>query len=184
MTSSLGVLGGQGHLPSRVQAAGDAENCALCILTASRRSPPSPPRYRVPPPASGPRPCRSPTHLLRRRCARLGLRLRARYKHRAALARLPAAGPPPGGSTWPFHVALPAAAAAQARAESGASDSHGNGHRPALPRPVPQRLHLALFHVGLREDEWGPQCVSLRLRWRSTGLWILCDKPLRQSMCV
>ncbi|KAJ8796261.1 hypothetical protein J1605_018058 [Eschrichtius robustus] len=38
----------------------------------------------------------------------------------AAAPRLPPPGPPPGRSTWLLHVALPAAAAALARAESGA----------------------------------------------------------------
>lgn len=45
----------------------------------------------------------------------------------------PPPGPPPGRSTWPLHVALPAADAALARAESGAPAAGRAAARPVLP---------------------------------------------------
>ena len=59
----------------------------------------------------------------------------------AAAPRLPPPGPPPGRSTWLLHVALPAAAAALARAESGVpAPWPGSPPRPAWPAdPGPRR---------------------------------------------
>ncbi|MEJ1287219.1 abhydrolase domain containing 3 [Cricetulus griseus] len=162
MTSSPAVIGGQSTAPhphpSRVQAVGDAEDCALGILTAGRRSPPSPARSPVLPPLAGPQP-------LPESDPPAAVVLRATGAP-ASCALWAPRRPSLAARSWPspgrLHVAFPRRPPACSRRPGPgrvrSERQPPEGHRPALPRPVLQRLHLALFHADPRACA---QCVRV-----------------------